>query len=328
MQKLLNIVKLKDMFRAQNKMGSTNQSPFYKKAEEKFLAANTSDEKLEALEEMIRECPKHKSSEKMLAQLRLRYKKLKQQSEKSKKSGKHSKAGIKKEDMQAVIIGKTNSGKSTLLSHLTNARPKTLNTKFTTTSPVIGMMDYQGANIQLIEIPAIESEYYDKGLVNSADTILTLINSLDELKDIETKLNKSFGKGKRIIIYNSKNHRDNLRKISETFKSKKYDFIILSNLLRGGRGDGSGLEILKEKLFKSFDKIRVYTKEPGKEKSNRPIILKPNSTVKQVAEKILHGFSNKVRETKIWGPSSKFAGQKIGLQHKLKDLDVVEFKTR
>jgi len=47
-----------------------------------------------------------------------------------------------------------------------------------------------------------------------------------------------------------------------------------------------------------------------------------------VAEKILKGFSEKVKETKIWGPSSKFPGQIVGLNHKLRDLDVVEFKTK
>jgi len=84
---------------------------------------------------------------------------------------------------------------------------------------------------------------------------------------------------------------------------------------------------LKNKLLQSFGKIRVYTKEPKKEKSKRPIILEPGATVKNVAEKILKGFSKNVKETKIWGPSSKFPGQKVGLTHKLKDLDVVEFKT-
>ena len=38
-------------------------------------------------------------------------------------------------------------------------------------------------------------------------------------------------------------------------------------------------------------------------------------------------FSNKIKETRIWGPSSKYSGQVVGLQHELKDLDVVEFKT-
>ena len=303
-------------------MASTNQSPFYKKAEERFLEAKTNEEKLEALEEMIRECPKHKSSEKMLAKLRLRYKKLKQQAEKSKKLGKSSKAGIKKEDMQAVLIGASNSGKSALLAILTNASPRISDTKFTTTYPIIGMMNYEGANIQLIEIPGIESEYYNKGLVNTADTLLILITSLDQLKKIEEKIGKAHGK--RIIIFNKSDilTENEKRKISSTLQSKKYNFVMFSSISKENLND------LKNKLLQSFGKIRVYTKEPRKEKSARPIILEPDATVKKVAEKILKGFSRNVKETKIWGPSSKFAGQKVGLQHKLKDLDVVEFKTR
>ena len=105
-------------------------------------------------------------------------------------------------------------------------------------------------------------------------------------------------------------------------QTKKYNFILVSPIT------GEGIEELKEKLFGSFDKLRIYTKEPGKEKSKRPIILQPGATARDVAEKILKGFSQKVRETKIWGPSSKFSGQIVGLNHKLKDMDVVEFKTK
>ena len=92
---------------------------------------------------------------------------------------------------------------------------------------------------------------------------------------------------------------------------------------------GEGLEKLKDKIFQKFDKIRIYTKEPNKkEKSLKPIIMQRGSTAKDVAEKILKGFSKTIKEIKIWGPSSKFSGQKVGPKHKLKDLDVVEFKTR
>ena len=307
-------------------MASTNQSPFYQRAEKNFLEAENPEDKIRFLEEMIKECPKHKSSENMLANLRTRYKKLKSQSEKAKKSGKGSKAGIKKEDMQAVLIGKSNSGKSALLSLLTNASPRISDTKFTTTHPIIGMMNYEGANIQLIEIPGIESEYYNKGLANTADTLLILITNLNQLPEIENKLSKTHGK-KIIIFTKSDILTDNeKRKISATLQSKKYNFVIISALQ--GQKDREAIYDLKNKLLQSFGKIRVYTKEPKKEKSKRPIILEPDSTVKRVAEKILKGFSNKVKETKIWGPSSKFPGQKVGLTHKLKDLDVVEFKTR
>ena len=88
------------------------------------------------------------------------------------------------------------------------------------------------------------------------------------------------------------------------------------------------IELLKKKIFDGFNKIRIFTKEPGKNKSEKPIIMEPFSNVKDVAEKIFKGFSKNVVETKIWGPSSKFPEQKVGLNHVLKDMDVVEFKTR
>jgi uncharacterized protein len=321
---------------------TVNAHPEYINAEKDFYKADNDEDRLIALEKMVSVLPGHKGAEKLRAQIKLRYKRLKEKIAKEKKSKKGgSKAGIKKEDMQAVIIGKTKSGKSSLISLLTNAKPEIANYEFTTKYPIVGMMDYNGVGIQLIEVPAIESEYYDRGIVNSADTILILVTDLSQISEIEKNAERS--PGKKIIIFNkidllSENEK---RKISATLQSKKYNFVLISTKTKEGTSDftsaknssratsGIGsLEELKEKLFKSFGRMRIYTKEPGKEKSRKPIILFPESTVKNVAEKILKGFSSKIKETRIWGPSSKYPGQVVGLAHKLKDLDVVEFKTR
>ena len=308
-------------------MASTNQSPKYQKAEAKFLSAQTDKERLNYLEEMIRECPKHKSAEKMLAQLKQRYKKLKERLEKGKKSKSSSKSvrsGIKKQEMQAVILGATNTGKSSLLSKLTNSSPEINPYGFTTKSPEIGILNYAGTQIQLIEIPPFESEYYDKGIVNSADTIILVIDNLEQIQKIEKELTNQ--DAKKIIVLNKIDLLSNeqKRKFSSTLASKKYDFVLISLKTE------ENIENLKEKIFKSFGKIRVYTKEPGKNvnpREDKPIVLSQNSTVENAAEKILHGFSKKIKQTKIWGPSSKFPGQIVGLKHILKDLDIVEFKT-
>jgi len=307
-------------------MASTNQSPQYKKAEVQFFLAKTNEEKLKCLEEMIKECPKHKSSEKMLANLKTRHIKLKEKIESTRKTSKGAKKpGIKKEEMQAVIVGFANTGKSTLLANLTNTKPEIAHYGFTTKQPIQGIMHYAGTNIQIMENPAVGSEYYDKGLVNSADTLLFLITELSQIPEIEKQTERAYGK--RIILFNKIDSlsANEIRKISSTLQSKKYDFVMISGETK------ENYDELQEKIFKSFDKIRVYLKEPGKEVNkirDKPVILEPDSTVRDVAEKILKGFSEKVSETKIWGPSSKFAGQKVGLKHLLKDLDVVEFKTR
>ncbi|MFH1326575.1 MAG: GTPase [archaeon] len=297
-----------------------NAHPDYIAAEKEYHLAQTLEEKLEKLKKMISTAPGHKGAENLRQQLTTRRKKLESQIAKAKKSGKSSKKGIKKSDMQAVILGLGNSGKSSLLSILTNASPKISEIRFTTTSPIIGMMSYLGTQIQLIENPSLDSEYNDKGLINSADTLLLLITKLDELKKIHPFLIKS--QAKKIIVFNSIDNKDDERKISSFLQSKKHNFVFVNLKTK------ENIEELKEKIFSSFDNIRVFTKEPGKPKSPRPVILKPNATVKDVAEKILHGFSKTIKETKIWGPSSKFAGQKVGLKHKLKDLDIIEFKTK
>ena len=304
-------------------MASTNQSPFYIQAEKKFLSAQTNEEKLKWLEEMIRECPKHKSSEKMLANLKTRYIKLKEKIERTRKVSKGTaRKGIRKEELQAVIIGKTNSGKSSLISALTNVHLQMSEIPFTTKTPVIGMMNYNGVNIQLIEVPAMESEYYDKGIAHTADLILILVDNVEQIDEIKKRLENI--SGKILIIFNKIDLLDNSekRRLEARLKSQKLNFVMISTKTR------ENLDELRERIFVSFGKLRVFTKEPRKAKSEKPVILEANSSVKDVAEKIFKGFSKNVIETKIWGPSSKFPGQKVGLSHVLKDLDVVEFRTR
>ena len=319
-----------------------NASPEYGHAEKEYHLAKTLEEKIEKLKKMLSVAPKHKSSENLIAQLKTRLKKFTEQLEKSKKSGKSSRIGIKKLEMQAVLIGFTNSGKSSLLSLLTNAHPEISETRFATIQPIIGMMPYQGTQIQLIEIPAIDSDFYNKGIVHTADSLLILIQNIEELKKIESLLPE---KNKKIIIVTKSDllSESEKRRLEATLKSKykNYNFIFISvkkeleerttswsTFVKPILEDSDVIASLKEKIFKSFNKIRIYTKEPGKQKSDNPLILEPETIIKVVAEKILKGFSEKIKETKIWGPSSKFPGQKVGLKHKLKDLDIVEFRTR
>ncbi len=300
-----------------------NAHPEYIAAEKEYYKAETPEEKLKALENMISVLPGHKGAENLRAQIKLRYKKLKEKMAKEKKSGKSKKVGIKKEDLQAVIIGKTHSGKSSFIALNTNAKPEIADYDFVTRYPVVAMMDYKGVGIQLIEVPAVGSEYYDRGIVNSADVILIIVESIEQIKEIEKIIERA--PGKKIFIFSKIDllSEEEKRKVIATLSSKKYNFILVS------LKNKEGIEQLKEKLFQSFGKMRVYTKEPGKEKSsNRPIILEPEKNVKDVAEKILKGFSQKIKETRIWGPSSKYPGQVVSLQHKLKDMDTVEFRTK
>lgn len=219
-------------------------------------------------------------------------------------------------------MGFANSGKSSLLSVLTNAKPKIDSYQFTTKEPEIGTMDYQGVKTQIVDLPSIGSDFFDIGIVNTADCIILVVENLADIEKIKPLLIKSYGK--QIIAINKTDllSDEQLRKLQETIKSRKIPGILISCQTQ------EGIINLKEQIFLSMNSIRVYTKEPGKSPSPVPVVLKQGSTVRDVAESILKGFSQKVKETRVTGPSSKFPNQKVGLSHILKDKDIVEFRTR
>src|SRR3990167_2779311 len=156
----------------------------YYKAEERFKSAKSKEEKIAALEEMIRLLPRHHGSENAHAQLTARLAKLKKESDK--KGARH--VGVKKEgDGQICIIGLANSGKSTLLAKLTDAKPKISATPYTTTKPEIGMMDYKGIKIQLIEVPStFDPEFMS--IARGADAIAVVANNEKEREIAESVL--------------------------------------------------------------------------------------------------------------------------------------------
>lgn len=294
----------------------------YMAAEKKYFAAKTPEEQIRCLEEMIKAAPKHKSSETFVANLKQRLKKLTEKQEKSKSVGKSSKKGVKKEGFQLVLLGFPNSGKSSLIAKLTNARPIVSESPFTTKEPIIGTFLFQGIKAQMVDMPSIGSEFFDIGVINTGDLILIVITSLSELEKITPLLSRAYGKTLIAINKSDLLSNEEIRKLEATIRSKKINAILVSCY------NNHNIDLLKETIIKQMDVIRVYTKEPGKSPSNIPVVLPIGSTVKDVAENIRKGFYLTVTETKLTGPSSKFPNQRVGLAHVLKDKDIVEFHTR
>lgn len=296
-----------------------NAHPEFGFAEKEYNSAKTLEEKIEALKKMISFAPAHKGAENLRADLRGRLKRFEEKKEKSKKSGKTTKESIKKEIMQACLIGFPNTGKSSIFSLLTGIKTKISPYGFSTFIPEVGMMNYKEAKVQIIDMPPFPNE--DTSIINGTDTILLVVDNPEQIQQSQQYLQKT--KGKILIIYNKTDllSENEKRKIDSFLQSKKYNFILFSCFLP------DNIDELKKKIFESFPIIRIFLKEPGKSATQIPMILKQSSSVKDVAEKILKGFSLKVKKTRIWGPSSKFSGQAVGLEHVCKDLDTVEFQT-
>jgi len=296
-----------------------NADIFFQKAEKEFYEAKTIEGKVEKLEKMISTAPKHKGAENLLAGLRSRLAKLKKElkKDKQKKSGRST--GIKKEgDAQITILGFPNSGRSTLLTALTNAKPKIADYPFTTSKPEIGTLDLGGCKVQTVELPSLTlgPEYKEwLSVAKVSDFIIILISSFEELGKISNYLKAESVFNERLFVLN---------KTDVMSKEDLNKFKNFKGILKISAKTGDGLAELKKIIFDHLRLIRVHTKEPGKPHTKLPVILEDGATVKRMAKKIRKDYPDRFLFAKVWGKSAKFPGQSIGLEHKLKDKDIIE----
>lgn len=162
-----------------------NLSADYLKAEERFRAATTNEEKLTCLEEMFTTLPKHKGTEKMQADIKTRISKLKKEM-----SG-PSKGGAKRTDFfhvekqgagQVVLFGAPNCGKSALVKELTGLHAEVAPYPFTTTQPAAGMMEFEDIQIQLVDTPPVspESPAWLYHIMRTADILVWMLDLSDD----------------------------------------------------------------------------------------------------------------------------------------------------
>lgn len=325
----------------------TNLPAEYYKVEERYKAAETPEERLVLLEEMISTVPKHKGTDKLRADLRKRLSKMRTASQTRKKVSRHiSVYQIPKEGAgQVVIIGAANVGKSALVSALTNATPEVAAHPFTTWSPTPGMMDVGGAQIQLIDTPPLNREYVEPAmmdLIRKVDLVLLVVDlladPLEQLDDTVALLEdyriapicfqeQYAGRGRFrflpfLVVVNK--HDD---------AGTDEDYEILCELLEEdwpmipvSAETGLNLDRLKEVVFEQLEIVRVFSKPPGSEPDlGAPFVVKKGTTVEELAGQIHKDFYDQFKSARIWG-SGAFQGQLVGRDHILEDGDVVELR--
>jgi len=84
------------------------------------------------------------------------------------------------------------------------------------------------------------------------------------------------------------------------------------------------IDSFKEAVFETCRFIRVYLKPQGRDADLvEPLVIKEASTVGMVCDYLHRDFRERFRYAKVWGPSGKFPGQKVGIGHVLKDEDLL-----
>ena len=322
-----------------------NLPPEYLEAEQRYRQAKTSQEKLNALKEMMALVPKHKGTEKLRVELKRRWTKLNQEIQKRPKAATHAQLldRIEKEGAgQVVLVGPPNSGKSTLLATVTKAQPLIADYPFSTFKPTVGMMPFEDIQIQLIDLPPIweHTEPWVFSLIRNADLaalvislsepapeeeMLTLLALLEKAKISlvgEAPLESVGARApKRALLVGTKldaqGASTNAQSL-QTLYGTEFPWVCIS------AHRGENLELMKLMMFENLEIVRVYTKKPGHpaDKAN-PYIMPKNSTVLELAKAIHHELAQRLKYARVWG-SAEFDGQRVERSFILKDGDVVE----
>jgi ribosome-interacting GTPase 1 len=148
------------------------------------------EEEIEALQEEIAETPYNKSTEAHIGRLKAKLAEKKEELEKRQQQSGGGSGGYAVEkhgDATVALVGFPSVGKSTLLNALTNAESETGAYEFTTLDVNPGMLQYNGANVQLLDVPGlIEGAASGRGggkavlsVVRTADLVLFVLSPFE-----------------------------------------------------------------------------------------------------------------------------------------------------
>ncbi len=176
------------------------------------------------------------------------------------------------------LVGFPNAGKSTLISRITNARPKIANYPFTTLEPNLGVMTVDDAytSILIADIPGlITGAHEGKGLgieflkhIERTKLILYILDATDEptekFKILQQELKGYSGKlAKRdYLIALNKTDRvpdpTEMDEIAKAFSRKRCEVLRISALT------GAGLKELKIALYRKYVEIEKRDEDGSK----------------------------------------------------------------
>ena len=357
-------------------------------------------DKITEIEEEIANTKYNKATQHHVGKLKAKLAQLREEVVTSSSGPKGSGYGVRKAgDATVALVGLPSVGKSTLLNCLTDADSETGSYAFTTLDVVPGVLKYNDASIQILDLPGliegaargagrgkevlsvirsadlivhvvdatepaphvILKELYDSGLrlnsrppngsisktgiggievisiteqdledeaiktivreygIVNAQVVLRQKITIDDLVDILAKTRvyaPSFNVLTKVDMVNS----DQFKEASSTFGSE--GFIEVS------APTGKGIEKLKKEIYGFLDFISIYMKPQGEKADlEEPMVVRKGTTIAEISQRLHRDFIRKFRYSQVWGPSAKFPGQTVGLNHEVQNGDVVSVIT-
>jgi small GTP-binding protein len=233
---------------------------------------------------------------------------------------------------QVALVGAPNAGKSSLLQAISNVQIKTGDYAFTTTRPVPALTRIGGVLVQLVEIPGLlERAMEDRGrgrallgVLRGADAVVLCHDVSAPLKELEAVRSELAIARIRKPGFLAATKVDEappgaVEGLARVFPDLE---VVPVSVL-----DDASLDAFREHVWQLTGLVRIFLRRHG-EGDDEPIALPPPVTVEDVAHAIHHDLARKCRGARLWGPSARFDGQRVGPAHPLVDGDAVEILVR
>lgn len=229
---------------------------------------------------------------------------------------------------QIALVGPPNVGKSSVLQALSEIQIKTGDYPFTTLRPVPALTRINGVLLQLVEIPGLIGGATDDkgggrallGVLRSADAIVLCARAgypPDELQTVREELAAAEIDKPTILAITRADEAspEEVDRLRAAFPD--LTMVPVSVL------DSDSLERLSDAIWRLTGLIRVYLRSNGST-DEEPLALPIDATVADVADWVHSELGSTSTGARIWGPSARFDGQKVGREHVVKDTDTVE----
>uniref|UniRef100_A0A672RT10 Developmentally-regulated GTP-binding protein 2 n=1 Tax=Sinocyclocheilus grahami TaxID=75366 RepID=A0A672RT10_SINGR len=342
-------------------------------------------EKIAEIEREISRTQKNKATEYHLGLLKAKLAKYRAQLlEPSKSSGAKGEGFdvMKSGDARVALIGFPSVGKSTFLSLMTSTESETASYEFTTLTCIPGVIEYKGANIQLLDLPGIiEGAAQGKGrgrqviaVARTADVVIMMLDSVCTIALLNCPKPNIYFKPKKGggLSYNSTVplthcseklvqlilHEYKIFNAEVLFREdstpdefidvivgnrvhmpclyvyNKVDQISIEEVDRLARRPNSvviscgmklNLDFLLEQLWEYLALICIYTKKRGERPDfSDPIIMRRGASVEHVCHRIHRTLASQFKYALVWGTSTKYSPQRVGLTHIMEHEDVIQ----
>jgi small GTP-binding protein len=229
---------------------------------------------------------------------------------------------------QIALVGPPNVGKSSILQALSEIQIKTGDYPFTTLRPIPALTRIGGVLVQLVEIPGlIEGATEDRGggrallgVLRSADGIVYCARADGHPRELAAVRDEVAlaGIDKPAFLAATRSDEaseDAVGRLAAAFPDLE---VIPVSVI-----DETSLEAFRDAVWRLTGLIRVRLRTAGTTDPD-PLALPPDSTVEDVADWVHHDLATSFIGARVWGPSARFDGQRVGRDHAVLDGDVVE----